>query len=364
MSQKKSALESAQAKAKKASEQTNKKIEELGVVTSELHEQLIEIQGVFDNIRRIPNKEEIQLLELKKVRLKWEHQVEKIEADYRKAEVKAGGFGATGAGVGIAVAALGPTVAMGIATTFGVASTGTAISALSGAAATNAALAWLGGGALAVGGSGIAGGQVLLALAGPIGWTIAGLSLIGAGFFFFSALDDKNRLEKIFTIISKRDMKSFKLAIVEFEERINRIGNEICLLSEAVVEAKKFGTNYDTMTEQQQYELISFVNLMNSSTQLLVNPIVGLQPKFTDADLNQYFEKSGIKKPSEKIQNLMVALGNLLFKIKLDDTDKKILWKAIKDNKKVIKAAEIKKKDFEFDVFKLVLNALELKYQN
>ena len=38
---------------------------------------------------------------------------------------------------------------MGVATTFGVASTGTAISALSGAAATNAALAWLGGGALA-----------------------------------------------------------------------------------------------------------------------------------------------------------------------------------------------------------------------
>ena len=40
---------------------------------------------------------------------------------------------------GVAVVTMGPTVAMGVATTFGVASTGTAISALSGAAATNAA---------------------------------------------------------------------------------------------------------------------------------------------------------------------------------------------------------------------------------
>ena len=54
-----------------------------------------------------------------------------------------------GVGAGVAVVALGHTAAMGIATTFGVASTGTAISTLSGAAATNAALAWLGGGALA-----------------------------------------------------------------------------------------------------------------------------------------------------------------------------------------------------------------------
>ena len=37
--------------------------------------------------------------------------------------------------LGIAVATMGPTAAMGVATTFGVASTGTAISALSGAAA-------------------------------------------------------------------------------------------------------------------------------------------------------------------------------------------------------------------------------------
>ena len=348
MNQKKSDLKKAQAKANRFSEQVNRRIEELGVLTNKLNQQLTEIQRVFDEIRGISSEEELQLSELKKIRLNWEHQVEKIEADYRDIEIKASGFGAVGVGTGIAVAALGPTVAMGVATTFGVASTGTAISALSGAAATNAALAWLGGGTLVAGGSGIVGGELLVALTGPLGLGVALIAAIGAGICFFSAKAD-------------RDARLMKLAIVELEERINRIGNETKLLSDAIVEAKGFGTDYDTMTDQQQYELISFVNLMHSSTQLLVNPILGLQPKFTNTDLNRYFEKARELGPSKKLQDIMVALGNLLFKIKLDDTDKKVLWKAIRDNKNFIKAAEIKKKEFKFDIFQETLNALELK---
>ena len=84
-----------------------------------------------------------------------------------------------GVTAGAAVVSVAPTVAMWVATTFGTASTGTAISALSGAAATNAALAWLGGGALAVGGGGMAAGNAFLALAGPVGWGIAGASTDG-----------------------------------------------------------------------------------------------------------------------------------------------------------------------------------------
>ena len=89
--------------------------------------------------------------------------------------------GAAGVLAGAGVAALGPSVA--VATTFGTASTGTAISALSGAAAANAALAWLGGGALAAGGGGMAAGSALLALAGPAGLTVAGFLLVGAAFY-------------------------------------------------------------------------------------------------------------------------------------------------------------------------------------
>lgn len=87
------------------------------------------------------------------------------------------------------------------------ASTGTAISALSGAAATNAALAWLGGGALAVGGGGMAAGEAFLALAGPVGWAIAGVSLVVSGLFFWKSSSDKKRLESIFTAISEQRYK-------------------------------------------------------------------------------------------------------------------------------------------------------------
>lgn len=93
---------------------------------------------------------------------------------------------AAGVGVaaGTATAVLGPTAAMAVATTFGTASTGTAIASLSGAAATKAALAWLGGGALAAGGGGATAGSALLALAGPVGWSIAGLAALGGTAYY------------------------------------------------------------------------------------------------------------------------------------------------------------------------------------
>ncbi|MDO5335130.1 MAG: hypothetical protein Q4F23_03560 [Coriobacteriia bacterium] len=83
-----------------------------------------------------------------------------------------------GVAAGMAVASIAPSAAMWVATTFGTASTGVAISTLSGAAATNAAMAWLGGGALAAGGGGMAAGSAFLAMAGPIGWGVAGATLL------------------------------------------------------------------------------------------------------------------------------------------------------------------------------------------
>ncbi len=76
------------------------------------------------------------------------------------AQVLAGGAGGAAAGAAVGgAAAYGTFMA---AVSFGTASTGAAISGLSGVAATNAALALLGGGTLAAGGSGVAGGTMLL----------------------------------------------------------------------------------------------------------------------------------------------------------------------------------------------------------
>ena len=361
MSKKKSQLQLAQDEAEAAIQKTNDKITELGDHTSQLYDQLSAIQDLFDRIRNIPTEEKLKYEELKKVRLNWRQQAEKIDSDFKTAAAKHAGAGAAGVGAGVAVVALGPTAAMGIATTFGVASTGTAISTLSGAAATNAALAWLGGGALAAGGGGMAAGNAFLALAGPIGWAIAGVALITSGLMVWKAKSDKNRLENVFTLISKRDVTSYELAIVELNERIERITNESEKLREGIDRIQGFGLDYSKMTEAQQYELGAYLNLMNSSTQLLVNPIVGLQPKYTEADLADYMQEKSLEIPDEKEQSLIVTIANLIYKIDLEDKDKKLLWKSFKGNKKFLESIEIKKKEFDFSIIQTACDALAFK---
>jgi hypothetical protein len=363
---KKSKLKLAQDEAQDAINETNKKIEELGKRSNDLCNELNNIQELFDEIRNIPTDKKLECEKLKKIRLHWKQQAEKIEKDYREAAAKNAGAGAVGVGVGVAVVALGPATAMGIATTFGVASTGTAISALSGAAATNAALAWLGGGALAVGGGGMAAGNAFLALAGPIGWAIAGVALVASGLMFWKSANDKKKIEDIFTLISKRDVKSYKLAIVELSERTSRIDNEGRLLKEAVSKIKDFGTDYDAMAEAQQYELGAYLNLMLLSTQLLVNPIKGLLPKFGDNEFDMYIswqERKADTQVCNDYKPLIISLANLLYKIDLDDKDKKLLYKTFKKNKKMLKALNLKKKDFSMKIIETVDEALQYKYQ-
>lgn len=81
------------------------------------------------------------------------------------------GSASTGAGAAVTCGA------MWVATTWGTAGTGTAISSLSGAAASNAALAWLGGGTVASGGGGMAAGAAVLT--GGAALVIAGVAVVG-----------------------------------------------------------------------------------------------------------------------------------------------------------------------------------------
>ena len=194
MSKEKNELRKAAEKIALLVSQTNSKINELGYYAYSLNNVLSIVQNLFDKIRNIPSDTKREYEKTKEVRLEWKQQVDKIESDYNTATKVNVRAGAAGAGLGVGVAALGPTAAMSIATTFGVASTGTAISTLGGAAATNAALAWLGGGALAAGGGGMAGGTALLALAGPVGWSIAGVAILSSGLMFWKAKSDKERM--------------------------------------------------------------------------------------------------------------------------------------------------------------------------
>lgn len=366
MKKKMSKLQIAQKATEEAINKTNEKINELGECTGALYQQLTDIQNLFDRIRNIPSDKQLRYEELKEIRLNWKQQAEKIEKDYEAAKVKDIGAGAAGAGLGIAVAAMGPTAAMGVATTFGVASTGTAISSLSGAAATNAALAWLGGGAVVAGGGGMAAGEAFLALAGPIGWAIAGVALIASGLLFWKSLKDKKHLEDVFSLISERDVKSYNLAIVELNERIQRIQNESHLLNNAIDSIRTFGKDYLKMTEAQQYELGAYVNLMNASTQLLVNPIMGLQAKYTEEDFKNYIDCPDNEVNVElckKFESLIISLSNLLFKIDLNDRDKKLFWKSVKSNKKMRKALNLSKRELKRDILDIVFDALRYNYE-
>lgn len=148
-----------------------------------------EIEELINSIANSPREFAAKLEEVYTERMKF-RKTEEFAKQAHADEVKSGASAAAGIAGGAAVASLAPTAAMWVATTFGTASTGTAISALHGAVATKAALAWLGGGALSAGGGGVVAGKALLALAGPIGWSIAGVAT-GASALFLTHKNNK-----------------------------------------------------------------------------------------------------------------------------------------------------------------------------
>ena len=182
--------------------------------------------------------------------------------------------GAKGMGIGVAVggavAGLAPTTALWIATTFGTASTGTAISALSGAAATNAALAWLGGGALVSGGAGMAAGQALLALAGPIGWGVAAGGVLVGGFLVFNKKlkiqgEKKEEIKRI---------NQFTEGLQEVRLQIEQIENQTTLIYKKLVKEKKnclkyINVDYSTLSLNDKEQLGALVNNAKSLSMLL-----------------------------------------------------------------------------------------------
>ncbi len=143
------------------------------------------ILRVQDYVNKLANSPKKFLHDVEQVVLEIQDFRDAVKIEEENASNNIKGMGAAMGGVmaGGAIAAAGPTAAMAFATAFGTASTGAAISGLTGAAATNAALAWLGGGAIAAGGGGMAAGNAFLALAGPVGWGIAGALALGGGLF-------------------------------------------------------------------------------------------------------------------------------------------------------------------------------------
>lgn len=234
-----------------------------------------EAAALINSIARSPKEFETELSEIEVQKKTFKNACDFVKNELAVAKKSAVGAGAGVAG-GMAVASLAPSAAMWIATTFGTASTGTAISALSGAAATNAALAWLGGGALAAGGGGMTAGSAFLALAGPIGWGIGGVTLCTSVVLFATrkARMNKEKKKEIESVLKNTDKvkKMNEEVQVLTKETQNLYGN----LRKQYRENKKYwGKDFTRISEKGQMQLGTLVNNTKSLAVLLNKKIGG-----------------------------------------------------------------------------------------
>lgn len=261
---------------KKAIKKYNRTVKELNAAGEDLYSvrknslSLIgDIEDLINSIARTPKSFQTAITEIEVAARKF-RKTEAYARDALDAAVKSGSGTAAGVAGGAAVATLAPTAAMWVATTFGTASTGTAISALSGAAAANAALAWLGGGALAAGGGGMAAGNALLALAGPVGWGIAGGAAV-AGLFALNANNKKIAAK------AQKETKKIKKVRAQLKETMARIGHlrdKTVGLADALRTywselRSASGTDYAQLDEATQYGLGVLVNNTQALSALL-----------------------------------------------------------------------------------------------
>ncbi|MCQ2467074.1 MAG: hypothetical protein MJ166_06105 [Clostridia bacterium] len=237
---------------------------------------IVKIQALVNSIANTPKEFQVTLINVE-AEIKQFKETEKYAKEALNNIKKAGVNIAAGVATGTAVASIAPTAMMWVATTFGTASTGTAISSLTGAVATKAALAWLGGGALSAGGAGVAGGQALLALAGPIGWSIAGASTA----ISVSAVSIKNK--KIADEIME-EAKSITMAGAELNETrafIDNLHRETeLLLSNLLAQYNSYSQlgsqDYSTLSNEAKLGLGAMVNSTLSLAELLNKTVGGI----------------------------------------------------------------------------------------
>lgn len=194
--------------------------------------------------------------------------------EFGERELQAARDAASGAGAGLAagasVAFMAPSAAMWVATTFGTASTGTAISTLSGAAAHNAALAWLGGGALSASGGGMAAGNALLAMAGPVGWSIAGATLLTSILLFAKKRTklNKQKNEEIESV--KRNTEQVKEVDVGLKELLDEtISIRDGVNNSFTSNLDMYGKDYTSFSDEQKKILGALVNNTRALSALL-----------------------------------------------------------------------------------------------
>ena len=228
-----------------------------------------EIEGLVNSIANRPKEFDKKISQIRVAQARF-GETKDYAAKAIHAAIASGAGAVAGITGGMAIAGMAPTASMWVATTFGTASTGTAISTLRGAAATKAALAWLGRGALSAGGAGIAGGQAFLALAGPIGWGFTGVTLTASA----CSLGYKNKKIAHEAIAEAKEITVAGAELNEMSEKIRYLMDETVMLSDKLREAAAEnmslkGTDYQNLSQGEQYRLGTMVNNTLSLAELL-----------------------------------------------------------------------------------------------
>lgn len=227
------------------------------------------IESLVNSIARTPKSFDADFAEIKTHKQDFSSLTafaEKELATVRKSAVGAGAGVATGAGV----AAIAPTAAMWVATTFGTASTGAAISSLSGAAATNAALAWLGGGAVAASGGGMSAGAAFLALAGPVGWTIAGATVLTSVVIITTTkLRNKKEKEGILSEVKENTASASRMVakVVALLQKTEDLRERLVTSYEGALPT--YGEDFAALSADDQNRLAALVNSAKACAALL-----------------------------------------------------------------------------------------------
>lgn len=260
-------------------EEANKAVQ---LTAERLFEKREELKKTIDYswacINYFKNTPDYMQVEVQKIAIETERYTDliaEVQQAIKAADIKSNASIGAGVATGVGVAALAPSAIMGFATTFGVASTGTAISGLSGIAATNAALAWIGGGSLAAGGAGIVGGNALLGLAGPIGWGIAAVGVTAGGIM----KNGKNK--KIAadcneqTVLVKAQTEVVNGSKIEIEQLHNLSHRTIADLPKITNQCETYNQDYSQLAESEKYVLGTLVNATLAAVQLL-NKKVGI----------------------------------------------------------------------------------------
>lgn len=236
---------------------------------------ILEVEILVGSIANRPKEFDKHLGEIKQQVLKF-HQTKEYANQACKEAAKSGVGILSGVAAGGAIATAAPSIAMGIATTFGTASTGTAISTLSGAAAQKAAIAWLGrvtGGIATKGvitGAGMGAGQAFLALAGPIGWGVSGASTAVS----LISLSSKNKKISKDAIEEAKEIMITRESLRETTEKVSHLDEKTTvLINELTIQTETANAyrnmNYLSLNEKTQLLLGTLVNNTLSLAALL-----------------------------------------------------------------------------------------------